>query len=108
MEREKRGPRRRATAGEADETGIVRRGIEQAGLERIDAGDGDSGRIETLPDGSVSIPLFEEQVVVEKRLVVRERVVVRKQTVVEDQVVEADLRRERLEVDADPSLVEDV
>ena len=108
MEREQRGPRRRARGDDAKETGIVRRGIEQADLQRVDVDDGDSGRIETLPDGSVSIPLFEEQVVVEKRLVVRERVVVRKQTVVEDHVVEADLRRERLEVDADPSLVEDV
>ena len=56
--------------------------------------------METLPDGSISIPVFEEQLVVTKRLVVRERVIVRKHTVYEEQVVTADLRRERLEVEA--------
>jgi uncharacterized protein (TIGR02271 family) len=52
-------------------------------VDRIAAGDEDSGRIETLDDGSISIPLFEEQLVVIKRLVVRERVVVRKVTTIE-------------------------
>jgi stress response protein YsnF len=61
--------------------------------------------VETLPDGSVSIPVFEEQIVVTKRLVVRERVIVRKHTVYEDHVVTADLRRERLEVVADAGVV---
>jgi uncharacterized protein (TIGR02271 family) len=56
----------------------------------------DSGRIEILPDGSVSIPLLEEQLVVERRMIVRERVVIRKRTVVETARVETELRRERL------------
>ena len=63
--------------------------------------EGDSGEVETLPDGSLSIPVFEEQIVVEKRLVVRERVVVRRTTVYEEQVVAADLRRERVEIETD-------
>jgi uncharacterized protein (TIGR02271 family) len=80
----------------------VERGSERADLERtvVDDVDGDSGEVETLPDGSISIPVFEEQLVITKRLVVRERVVVRKHTVYEEQVVSADLRRERLEVEA--------
>ena len=80
----------------------VERGTEHADLERavVDDVDTDSGEVETLADGSISIPVFEEQLVITKRLVVRERVIVRKHTVYEEQVVSADLRRERLEVEA--------
>jgi len=85
----------------------VDRGTEHADTERVDVldGDTDSGEVETLPDGSVSIPVFEEQIIVTKRLVVRERVIVRKHTVYEDHEVTADLRRERLEVVADGDVV---
>lgn len=81
----------------------VPRGVEHAEVERtteVDA-QADSGQVETLPDGSLSIPVFEEQLVVTKRLVVRERIIVRKHTVVEEHVVSADLARERIEVDTD-------
>ena len=85
---------------------LVDRGIEHADVGRLDVGDGagDSGQIETLPDGSISIPVFEERLVVEKRLVVRERIVVRKHTVTEEQVVDADLRRERVVVDVEDTV----
>ncbi|MBA2462909.1 MAG: YsnF/AvaK domain-containing protein [Actinobacteria bacterium] len=63
--------------------------------------EGDSGEIETLPDGSVSIPILEEELVVSKRLVVRERVIVRKRTVTEHERVQAELRRERVEIDVE-------
>ena len=80
----------------------VERGTEHADLERLAVADAqaDSGQVETLPDGSVSIPVFEEQIVVTKRLVVRERVILRKHTVYEEHVVTADLKKERLEVEA--------
>ena len=80
----------------------VDRGTEHAELERAAVADAatDSGEVETLPDGSISIPVFEEQIVITKRLVVRERVILRKHTVYEEQVVSADLKRERLEVEA--------
>ena len=68
---------------------------------RLPAAEGDSGEIETLPDGSVSIPVFEERLVVTKQLVVRERVVIRKRTVTETERVEAVLRREHVEVEGD-------
>jgi stress response protein YsnF len=45
-------------------------------------------------------------VVIEKRLVVRERVIVRKRRVVEEHLVAADVRRERLEVEADESVAD--
>ncbi|MCW2665393.1 MAG: ysnF [Frankiales bacterium] len=79
----------------------VPRGVEHADIDRVSVLEGDSGEIETLPDGSLSIPVFEEQIVVEKRLVVRERVILRKHTVYEDHLVQADLRRERLDVDVE-------
>jgi len=83
----------------------VERGVEHADVDRTPALAGDSGKVETLPDGSMSIPVFEEQLVVEKRLVVRERIIVRKHTVFEEHVVEADLRRERLEVETEGDVV---
>lgn len=85
----------------------IERGVEHADTERVAVDDAaaDSGEVETLPDGSLSIPVFEEEIVVTKRLVVRERVVVRKHTVYEEHVVTADLRRERLEVEADGDVV---
>jgi uncharacterized protein (TIGR02271 family) len=85
----------------------VERGTEHADTERRSVADpeADSGEVETLPDGSLSIPVFEEQIVVTKRLVVRERVVVRKHTVYEQHEVSADLRRERLEIETEGDAV---
>ena len=87
----------------------VSRGIEQAEVGRTAATEGDSGKVETLPDGSLSIPVFEEQIVVEKRMVVRERIIVRKHTVYEEQQISADLRRERVELvtEGDVKLIDD-
>ena len=79
----------------------VSRGVEHADLERMPVVDGDSGEVETLPDGSVSIPVFEEQIVVTKKLVVRERVVLRKHTVYEEHLVSAELRREELAIETE-------
>jgi uncharacterized protein (TIGR02271 family) len=70
-------------------------------VHRVATSDGDSGEVETLPDGSISIPVFEEELVVTKRLVVRERIVVRKETHVRTETVEAELRRERVDVEVD-------
>jgi uncharacterized protein (TIGR02271 family) len=77
------------------------RSIEDADVDRIDVAEGDSGQIETLADGSVSVPVFEEELVVTKRLRVRERIVVSKRTVTGQQRVRADLRRERVSIEGD-------
>lgn len=87
---------------------IVRRSREDAETERVPADDADTGEVITYDDGSISIPVLEERLVVEKRLVVKERVVVRKHTVTEEYVIEADLRNERIEVDADHQVAERV
>lgn len=78
--------------------------FEEAEVERSPAPDGDSGEVETLRDGSISIPVFEERLVVRKVLAVRERIVIRKHTVTGHRTVEADLRRERVEVEVDPEV----
>jgi uncharacterized protein (TIGR02271 family) len=82
----------------------VDRQVDDADIERVTAEEGDSGEIETLADGSVSIPVFEEELVITKRLVVRERVIVRKRSETQTTRVQADLRRERVEVEADPGI----
>ena len=83
---------------------VVPRDVEDADVERSAPNENDSGEVETLPDGSVSIPILEEELVITKRMVVRERVIIRKRTVTEHHRVEADLLRERVDVEADPGV----
>lgn len=74
---------------------------EAVAQERVPVGENDSGKIETLPDGSISVPLFEEELIVTKRTVLRERVIIRKETVTDMETVEAELRREHISLDSD-------
>jgi uncharacterized protein (TIGR02271 family) len=80
---------------------VVPRNIEHAETERAPAAQDDTGEVITLPDGSVSIPIFEEVLVVTKKLVVRERIVVRKETVIDEYTLRTELRREHASVEAD-------
>lgn len=82
----------------------VARHVEDAVVERRPAGAGDSGQVETLPDGAISIPIFEEEIVVTKRMVVRERLIVRKERKAEQVTVPLELKRERIEIEADPAV----
>jgi uncharacterized protein (TIGR02271 family) len=95
---------RKEVAAEHVEQSVPRQIEHVDDLECMPAGAQDSGEIETLPDGSISIPVFEEELVVTKRVVVRERVVVRKRTEVESRRVEAELRKERLEIESTGSV----
>ncbi|MEX1102673.1 MAG: DUF2382 domain-containing protein, partial [Dehalococcoidia bacterium] len=54
--------------------------------------------------GSISIPLFEEEIVVTKRMVVRERLIVRKAQRTEKVTVPLELKRERIGIEADESV----
>jgi uncharacterized protein (TIGR02271 family) len=47
----------------------------------------------------IHVPLFEEEVVVEKRAVPKEEIVVHKRETVEHETVEADLRKERVDIE---------
>jgi uncharacterized protein (TIGR02271 family) len=86
----------------AEVEGEVPRGLEHAQVHRVPPGPEDSGEVETLPDGSISIPVFEEELVISRRLVVRERIVVTKQTVYQPERIREELRRERIEVERTP------
>ena len=72
------------------------REVEEIAHERVPVAEGDSGEVEMLPDGSVSIPLFEEELVVSRRQVLRERVIVRKELLTDWETVEVELRREHI------------
>lgn len=81
---------------------LVPRSVEHLDqIERLAPNAEDSGEVEILPDGSVSIPILEEELVIEKRTVVRERVVIRKRTETRHERVEAVLRKERVAVEGD-------
>jgi uncharacterized protein (TIGR02271 family) len=100
--------RKRVVSDEVDEE--VPRSVEHFDdVERTGPREDDSGEVEILPDGSVSIPILEEELVISKRTVVRERVIVRKRTETTRERVETELRREKLDVDTegDVELVDD-
>lgn len=58
-----------------------------------------TGHDATIGEDEIRIPLHSEEVVVDKRAVVKEEVVIGKRIVEERDTVEADVRRERLDVD---------
>ena len=92
--------RKHVETGRVEE--VVPRTVEHIDdVERMPPNEHDSGQVETLADGSVSIPVLEEELVISKRTVVRERVVVRKRTETEHRRIEAELRKERVEIDAE-------
>lgn len=94
----------RKLVGERHDTEQVERNVEQMEIETTPAAEGDTGEVITLPDGSLSIPLFEERIVVEKRLVVRERIVLRKYNVAHTEHVSADVRVEHVEIVPDAEI----
>ena len=59
----------------------------------------DSGEVETLADGSISVPIIEEEVVITKRRVVKERIIIRRGTIVESRRVDTTLRKERVVIE---------
>jgi uncharacterized protein (TIGR02271 family) len=75
---------------------------EEITIERrpIRADAANSGNIE-IGEDEIRIPLMAEEAVVDKRVVGTEEVVLRKHQVTENETVEADLRRERLDLNQD-------
>jgi uncharacterized protein (TIGR02271 family) len=74
---------------------------EEAHLQRepIGVDEADGTEVGDLSESDREMVLNEEQIVVNKRVVPKERVRLEKETVTEDVPVEADLRRERVEVE---------
>lgn len=74
--------------------------VERHPVEANRAGDVEIGEDE------IRVPVVEEEIVVEKRPVVKEEIVVKKRAVTDERTVDADVRRERIDVD-DSSLRDD-
>lgn len=98
--------KRERQAGEVEidkevETRHVRENVptrhEEVVVERRPASEGMQAKAR-IEEDEVRIPVTEEELVVEKRAVPKEEVVVKKRDVVENETVEADLRRERVDV----------
>ena len=92
------------TAHKTVETEHVRESVpvtrETATVERRPIRDGAmaSGDVQVGED-EIRVPLMAEEVVTDKRVVPKEEIVIRKQQVQGSETVEADLRRERIDVD---------
>ncbi len=80
---------------------LVPRELERADVEYAAVGAEDSGEVEMLPDGSVSIPVLEEELVITKRTVVRERIVIRKRVETVHERIRTELRKERVELETE-------
>lgn len=75
--------------------------VERRPVNGMTAGDARIGEEE------IRVPITEEEVVVDTRPVVKEELVVRKRDVVETENVEADVRRERVDVEGEGNVHED-
>jgi uncharacterized protein (TIGR02271 family) len=70
---------------------------EEVSVERVPVNEDGTGA--EIGDDEVSVPVVEEEVVVEKRPVVKEEIRVRKDVVEDEQVVEEDVRKEEVDVE---------
>ncbi len=77
----------------------VTRRREEAVIERRPVEAGTRADAATIGDAEIRVPLMEEEVVVEKRPVVKEELVIGKRVVEERDTVEAEVRREKFDID---------
>ena len=70
---------------------------EEVSIERVPV-EGEASEAE-IGEDDVSVPVVEEEVVVEKRPVVKEEIRVRKDVVQDEEVVEEDVRKEEIDID---------
>lgn len=89
--------RTRIEAMEIDEA--VSRSVVYGEVKHEEPEEEDDGLVHELPDGSISIPVLEEQIVITKKTVVRERIVVRRRTETEVVHVRDRLHRDEIEVE---------
>jgi uncharacterized protein (TIGR02271 family) len=59
-----------------------------------------------LREGEIRVPIMEEEIVVEKRPVVKEEIVVTREVATETENVEAEVRREQIDISGDEQLVD--
>jgi uncharacterized protein (TIGR02271 family) len=78
----------------------VPRRREEVSIERIPVDEDRRQAFEAeIGEDEIRIPIVEEEIVVEKRLVVKEEIRVRKNVVEEEEVVEADVRKEEIDIE---------
>ena len=71
---------------------------ERVSVERVPVSEGTTTTGE-LGEDEVSVPVMEEEVVVEKKPVAKEEVRVSKEAVTEDETVSADVRKEKVDIE---------
>jgi len=64
------------------------------------------GREVTIGEDEIRVPVVEEEVIVEKRPVVKEELIITKERVRDNETVEADLRKERFDVNDDAHVLD--
>jgi uncharacterized protein (TIGR02271 family) len=72
---------------------------EEVTVERRPVANADAAARADIGEDEVRIPVYEDEVVVDKRRVLKEELVVKKHAVQDTETVEADLRKERVDVD---------
>nr|MBA2426103.1 DUF2382 domain-containing protein [Actinomycetota bacterium] len=70
---------------------------EEVSVERVPVSEGTTSA--ELGEDEISVPIVEEEVVVEKKPVVKEELRVKKETVTDEETVTADVRKERVDID---------
>ncbi len=75
---------------------------EEVTVERVPVSEGTSTEAE-FSEGELTVPIVEEEAVVEKRPVVKEELRVSKETVTGEETVEGDVRKERIDIDEEGS-----
>jgi uncharacterized protein (TIGR02271 family) len=78
----------------------IQRRVERVRVERRPVQAGSTTEADMTP-GEIRVPIVEEELVVEKRPVVKEEIVLTRDVDTETEVVEADVRKERVEVHED-------
>lgn len=84
----------------------VTRARERVRFERRPVSEHMTGREPRFENDEIRVPITEEEVIVEKRPVVKEELVVSKERVEETQNVEADVRKERFDVDKEGRVID--
>jgi len=72
---------------------------EEISVERVPVEEGREASEADIGEAEISMPVVEEEVVVEKRPEVKEEITVRKDAVHDEEVVEEDVRREEVDVE---------
>jgi len=72
---------------------------EEVTVERRPVANADSASRADIGQDEIRIPVYEDEIVVDKRRVLKEEIVVKKSEVQDSKSVEADLRKEKVDVD---------